>query len=136
MTTDFKEGGIDLVRAWAKEQVDRAVADLMQSGEVHGSMIEGRVSWAMPGRFVIGQVRDKDNLGGFIWVIAGDFKTDRVGSSVAATPREAARHFALKWQLDADKAEADDGLVQCAEELYAVTEHDAAWEELGKSQDR
>jgi hypothetical protein len=134
MTTDFEEGGVEAVQAWAKEHVDRAVADLMKSGEVSGSMIEGRPAWAMPDRFVIGQVRDKHNLGGFIWIIAGDFKTDRIGSSVAATPRDAARHFALKWQLDAEKADGkDEELVKRAEDLYAMTEHNGAWDELENS---
>ena len=134
MPTDFEEGGVEAVRAWAKEQVDKAVTDIMKSGEVRGRMIEGRPSWTMPGRFVIGQVRGDDHDGGFIWIIAGDFKTDRIGSNVAATPREVARHFALKWQLDADKAGgADDALVRRAEELYAISELDEVWDELGKS---
>lgn len=129
--TDIEQVGTEGVHAWAKETLDRAVHDLMDAGKLAGLTIEARPAWAMHGKYVIGQVRDNASAGAFTWVIAGEFQTDSAGSNVAATAREAARHFSLKWQLDAERSpDAGDAIVQRAEELYAIAELDDAWKEL------
>ena len=129
--TDIEQVDPGSARAWAKENLDRAVHDLMNDGKLAGITVEARPAWAMNGKYVIGQVRDNSSPGEFIWVIAGEFQTDSIGSSVAATARDAARHFSLKWQMDAEKSpEAGDAMVQRAEELYAIAEIDDAWTEL------
>ena len=124
--------GRDAAIAWAKEHLDRAVNELIDAGRLAGITIEARPSWALPGRYVIGQVRDNSASGTFIWVIAGDFQTDTVDSAAAATARDAARHFSLKWQLDAERSpEAADAMIRRAEDLYAVVESDEAWKNIG-----
>ena len=35
--------------------------------------------------------------------LAGDLPTDCINADICQTPREAARHFALKWQLGAEQ---------------------------------
>jgi hypothetical protein len=81
-------------------------------------------------------IREQDQRKGFDWFISGDFPTARVSSSVAPTPRDAARHFALKWQLEAKRvedtlnteSESVTNLVQRAQSLYELVEQDALWE--------
>lgn len=129
--TDLDQSDPGSARAWARENLDRAVHDLMNAGKLAGITIEARPAWAMTGKYVIGQVLDKSSAGGFVWVIAGDFQTDSIGSNVAATARDAARHFSLKWQMDAERSpDAGDAIVQRAEELYAIAENNDAWKEL------
>ena len=38
-----------------------------------------------------------------VWALLCDLPTDTLESSQAASPRDVARHFALKWQLDAGR---------------------------------
>jgi len=129
--TDFEKQGPEAVLAWARENLDRAVHELMDAGKLAGLTIEARPSWAMPGRYVIGQVRDNASAGGFKWVIAGEFQTDLIDAAVAGSARDAARHFSLKWQLDAEKSPgAAEAIVRRAEELYAISEMDEVWKEL------
>ena len=130
--TDFEREGPEAVLAWARENLDRAVHELMDAGKLSGLTIEARPSWAMPGRYVIGQLRDNASAGGFKWVIAGDFQTDLIDSALAGSARDAARHFSLKWQLDAEKSpEAAEAMVRRAEELYTLVEMNEAWKEIG-----
>ena len=82
----------------------------------------------------------------FIWTISGESViTDYIAGNMAATPKDAARHFALKWQMDADrlrevgKSKGPTGdaqsqmssyankLIQDAGSLYDLTERDEVW---------
>ncbi len=137
--------------AWAQQQLDRAVEEMMNIGVVEDALVEARPAWMQPYRILIGQVRDSGDQSGFFWVICGDLPTDRLHSSAASTPREAARHFALKWQLEAarcrdpsvQKARGIDPhepwddianqLADKAEALYAVVDDDHWWPEGGGS---
>ena len=84
----------------------------------------------------------------FIWTISGDSViTDHVAGSVAVTPQEVARHFSLKWQMDADRLTAlaqdkapventethmeayTEKLIQYAELLYELTTRDEIWKQ-------
>jgi hypothetical protein len=56
-----------------------------------------------------------------------------VGSAVATPPRDAARHFSLKWQLDAARniePALAETLIAKAEALYELVEDESLWEEL------
>ena len=85
-------------------------------------------------------------IGCFVWAIAGDeVVPDHAAGTVAVGPREAAKHFSMKWQMDADqmyrnaeqfkgndkvgaeiRAHAD-RLVQSAELMYDLSEREAIW---------
>lgn len=91
----------DDVSAWIKETLNESVDELMRRDVVTATLVEARPVWSLPFEIVIGQIRDADDKSTFKWVISGAVPVDHVESAVAATPREAARHFALKWQLDA-----------------------------------
>lgn len=87
--------------AWSRQQLNTAVEDLIRAGELDGVLLEARPAWAYPRSTVIGKVREQGEQHRFFWVICGDPPVDYISSAVAATPREAARHFAMKWQLEA-----------------------------------
>ncbi|HJP52041.1 MAG TPA: DUF4826 family protein, partial [Pseudomonadales bacterium] len=84
----------------------------------------------------------------FIWVISGpDVSTDHIDGNLAASPRDAARHFAMKWQMDAERLntlvkqkaevvnpEVDreafaNTLIGYAESLYDIVNNDDFWDQ-------
>ncbi len=114
--------------AWAREAVAGAVEHLTQRGLFSTVTIEAKPVWVLPDIAVIGQVREQGSQGRFYWFICGAFPTDCVRSDVAPTPRAAARHFSLQWQLDADRmGEQGKGLSERAEVLHELAEDDIFW---------
>ena len=77
--------------------------------------------------------------------VCGEVPTDFLHSSIAATPREALRHFSMKWQLAAarheevttknqSQASSDSSqpdpiamLTSQAEDIYELVEDDRLW---------
>lgn len=123
--------------AWVQEQLKTHVGHLAEHGIAKGRM-RATIAWALPGRLCLSRAGDPKEPGFSWWVISGAVATDHIARKQAATPREAARHFALKWQLQAARLEqggaggADFGeiskqLAAGAELLYALSENDAHW---------
>jgi hypothetical protein len=86
--------------------LDAAARALGESGLFASAMIEVNPACAAAGRFLIGRAREAGDERKFRWFItiqSGGF--DHAGGVVASTPWEAARHFSMKWQLDAAKVE-------------------------------
>ena len=149
MSENLHGGGGEDVTAWAKEALDEAVKEMMTRGIVRSMLIEAKPIWALPYEIMIGQVRETHEQTKSFWVIGGDVPIDHVETTVASTPREAARHFALKWQLDAARykdpavqtelgAELKDSwerlgerLARKAEALFELVEDDNLWQESG-----
>lgn len=147
MSKKTQSGGNEDAVTWAKEVLDAAVQEIMGRGAVTATLLEAKPVWALPNQIMIGQIRDSSEHTASIWVVAGEVPTDHVGTDVAPTPREAARHFALKWQLDAarykDPAVQDElgvdlkdswdqmgeSLAQTAEALFKLVEDDNLWRE-------
>ena len=142
---DSKDAKNEL-RAWYKKVLEDTVREMLKTKAISGAAIDAAPMWAEPYKILIAKVWDATHKRAFIWTIAGeDAVTDHVTGAVAANPREAARHFALKWQMDADRlravaqeqAKASHGeelvdeyatsLVQKAEALYEMTTHDEIW---------
>jgi hypothetical protein len=89
---------------WAKPLLDAAVSQLMDSQVLGDSKIEARVVWGITRRVFIAQIREYDKEESFRWLISGsDFPLDEVSGNVAEQPKDAARHFSLKWQLGAEQ---------------------------------
>lgn len=88
---------------WSREQLGFAVDRLMREGVFRGDLLEIKPAWAFPNEFVIGRVREQGDASGFIWVICGSEPFDFLSSNVASTPRDAARHFTMRWQLEAER---------------------------------
>jgi hypothetical protein len=117
------------LNAWIKQSLDAAVQQLLARGLSDSVVVEAKPAWVMPHALLIGRFRDHGRHTGFDWFICGDAPLSHVSSKVAATPREAARHFALQWQLDAARAGgAGAELVKKAEALYELVQQDALWQ--------
>lgn len=118
-------------RKWMRETFDTAIRELIAGGLIEVEVIEARPTWALEGQAVIGQIREANASSLFRWVICGDVPTDHIGSEVAATPRDAAKHFSMKWQIDAERQSATSEagrLVTKAEQLFELTEMDELWD--------
>lgn len=131
--------------AWAREKLSKVVKEITDQGAIESPLVEARPVWTKPLDIVIGQLRDQGVQAEYLWVIGGSVPTDCVHSSVAASPRDAARHFSMKWQLEAaryeDPAErrrlgldpSEDweaqarALVAKAEYLYKIVDDDRLW---------
>lgn len=126
MSETLHSGGSDDVATWAKEVLDVIVNEMMERGIVSSILIEAKPIWVLPYKIMIGQVRETHEQTKSIWVIGGDVPIDSIETTVASTPRDVARHFALKWQLDA--ARYKDPAVQ--NELGADLKD--SWDQLGE----
>lgn len=119
------------ISEWTRETYDKAVRELIANDLIDVEVFEARPTWALEDQIVIGQVREVNSSTMFRWVICGQVPTDHISSDVAATPRDVARHFSMKWQLDgerlAEPSVAAD-LAQKAEFLYELTENDSLWQ--------
>lgn len=134
------------LRAWYKSVLDTTVRELLRTEAISGTAIEAAPMWAVPNEILIAKVWDATQKSQFIWAIAGDKAiTDHVPGSIAANPQEVARHFALKWQMDADRltavaqerANTEHGgevvedytaqLIKKAEALYDLAARDDIW---------
>ena len=131
--------------AWAREKLEQLVAEVTELGIIDSHLLEARPAWVKADEIVIGQLRDQGSPTEFLWIIGGVTPTDCLHSSAAPTARDAARHFSMKWQLEASRLEDPDersrlgldpqvdwqaqakALVAKAEALYAATEEDQLW---------
>jgi len=116
------------LKAWVKQQLDEAVQELIRQGIFERLLIEAKPAWVFPYQILIGKIRERERGEEFSWFICGDLPTGHLHSSQASSPREAARHFALQWQLDATRRQ-DGGrdLVEKAEALYELVNEDSLW---------
>ena len=145
MSNETGEFSQEQAMAWAKERLADAVNEITKTGIFDDAFVEARPEWTLPNKIVIGRVRDAGSGSREFWVIAGELPTDCVNAELCATPRDAARHFALKWQVGAEqlldpesrqaqglKQEGDweaasAKLAGIAESLYQVVEADKVW---------
>jgi hypothetical protein len=131
--------------AWAREKLAELVTEVTEMGVIDSHLVEARPAWVKADEIVIGQLRDQGSPTEFLWIIGGNTPTDCLHSSAAPTARDAARHFSMKWQLEASRLEDPQergrlgldpnvdweaqakALVVTAEALYAATEEDQLW---------
>lgn len=123
----------DEVDAWLYSLINDATVALGKSGLFDDPLLDIKPAWILPKKILIGKVRAHGNPVGFRWFICGDTRLDHVGDDVAGTPREAARHFSLKWQLDASRLAGDQrhALTRQAELLYGLVADDRLWVPAG-----
>lgn len=130
---------------WTKKNLNDAVRKFIKQGNIDSLLVEAKPAWALPFQILIGKIRAQGQTKGFEWFICGELPTDYLASSVASTPRETAKHFAMKWQLAAARRKASSGqdlsaatpdpqqvdsgdqLAGQAEALYEVVEDDRLW---------
>jgi len=133
------------LNSWIKKELDAAVQKLTKQDGFDGLLIEAKPAWVLPFQILIGQVRPQGKQNEFQWCICGEVPTDFLQSSIANTPREALRHFSMKWQLAAARHQKAnqknqsrppgalpeenpvDMLATHAEDLYGLVEDDRLW---------
>ena len=138
---------VEAFTEWAQNHIANMGRYVHTNGLLTGEL-RGHCVWAMPGRIFIGKIWPADDRTKALWVISGEIVTsDHIAANLADTARDAARHFALKWQLQADRfasglgvtdedagPEADswrevgEQMAARAEALYAVAEKDELWD--------
>jgi hypothetical protein len=151
LSMNLPGGGSEEATAWTKEKLEQAVGEMMRLGIVTDALVEARPVWALPNKIMIGQVRDAGDPAAFKWVISGEVPTDYLDSAVGSTPREAARHFAMKWHLESarcqdpsarntpdpgpeqDRDDIGRQLAERAEALFALVEDENLWHDDGRS---
>jgi hypothetical protein len=90
-------------RAWFKAELDKVVDRMIKKKAVAGAAIDAAPAWAVPNQVLIARLWSAAQKSQFIWTISGpDVITDHIPGSLAVGPKEAATHFALKWQADAE----------------------------------
>jgi hypothetical protein len=135
------------LKSWYKGVLDNVVKEMIRAEIITGVAVEVAPVWAVPNRLLIAKVWEVSRKSSFVWAIAGgDWITDHINGSLATNPRDAARHFSLKWQMDADrmlemaKTKTPDEntranvetvvnkLIHQAESLYELTNREAGWQ--------
>lgn len=119
----------DKLQAWIRRQLDNAVKGFIESELYEDALIEVKPAWVLPSQLLIGKVREQSNPISFRWFICGEVPLDHMDSNAATTPREAIRHFALKWQLEAANLKGDGAaaLIEQAESLYPLADDGRLW---------
>ena len=121
----------DATKDWMRSLIDVAVRGAGDAGVSNEALVEARPAWALPNRLLVGQLRSQMNPRSFHWFIAGEVPLDFLPSANAPSPRDALRHFAMKWQLDAERTddEAEKAeLIDLAESVYELAEDERFWQ--------
>ena len=146
MTESKTEKENEAFRKWFKPILDDVVKEMISRKAIVGAAVEANPVWAIPNQILIAKVWGMGQKTRFIWTISGEgVITDHIAGSMATTPKDAARHFALKWQVDADRLRAvgtnqapmentgmhmgsyADKLIEDSEALYDLTEREEVW---------
>jgi hypothetical protein len=82
-------------RVWCRQQL-ATVRDYLAAHKVAAGDLPAGPSWLLAPYIAVWRVNLKS--GGAVWVISGDLPTDYLPRSTAATPRDAVRGFAERWE--------------------------------------
>lgn len=137
------------LKTWYTRLLDKVVEEMIEAKAVSGDAVQATPAWMIPNEMLIAKVWGISNESDFVWAISVDkLIADYVAGSLAAGPREVARHFALKWQMDADRLTSADAakaagnfspeqmqayadqLIEKAELLYDLADRDEAWDQI------
>ncbi|MCE9678320.1 DUF4826 family protein [Shewanella sp. AS1] len=125
---------------WVKEHFQKANRFLAEKGVIPSKVIQQECRYLAP-LLAIWKIESKQPKAQTFWVMSGDLPTDYVDVNVAATAREALRHFSMMWQLKAEnlvqsgatqdptQAKFAQLLVSRAESLYQIHGDDKLWRE-------
>jgi Domain of unknown function (DUF4826) len=128
---------------WARAALLSMCERLIET-DVVGRDALAEVAWTIPHTCLIARIRCPTRPGKDLWATGGDLPVDTVPVEVASGPREAARHFCLRWQLEgarreelgSDAASPQAGeswsrstasLAEKAERLHGYVRNDALW---------
>lgn len=138
----------DAVRSWFTKLLDQVVKEMIRLKAVTGVAVQAAPVWAVPNDLLMAKVWAVGKESDFVWTLSVDkFIADYVAGTLAATPRDAARHFSLKWQMDADRIQGvanskstskkdkkrmhdySARLITYAEMLYDLSGREEVWKE-------
>ena len=102
--TEEKTSEDEEIRGWYTKLLDRLVKEMISLKAISGAAVQANPMWMSPKDMLIAKVWGVGYEQDFVWAIAVDpLIADYVAGSIARTPRDAARHFSLKWQMDAER---------------------------------
>ena len=125
MDKNLDKPGREKLNAWIKIQLDTAARKLLKQGAIDSLIAEAKPAWVLPFQILIGKIRARDRSQDFAWFICGEVPTDLLDSTVAVTPRDAARHFVMKWQLQAAQYQGE------ADQEHGGTKQESGQEDPG-----
>lgn len=138
------------IEEWVQKN-SKMLAEYLFSTNVMTRDIKLSCRWIVPHKVMIAEGWAEKNPDDRYWLVAGSSAVlmDYAKTEVAEGPREALRHFALKWQLQAERirtgdrrafdaqtqgrlADVDmttvaDSIAEKAEYLYSLAENDVNW---------
>ncbi|MGH6885472.1 MAG: DUF4826 family protein [Geminicoccales bacterium] len=127
---------VEAFQKWAQGQINAMGRHAHTSGLV-GTDVTGQMIWAVPHKVFIGKVWPAQDRRSTYWVIAGEsLPTDHIAEGLAATPRDAARHFALKWQLESSHLGSMSAPECKAREGAEGTRDDVDWTQIAAKLER
>jgi hypothetical protein len=118
---------------WVKKQYQIATKYLAEKGIITNSVAVEESRYLVP-ILALWKLTAMD--GKKFWVLCGDLPSDHSSVDVALNAREAIRHFALKWQMQAENLlQADNEqqksfahiLISRAEGLYKLYDDENLW---------
>ncbi|WP_028767059.1 DUF4826 family protein [Shewanella fidelis] len=127
------------IQEWTRAQFQKANKFLAEKGIMPNKVYAEESRYLAP-YVALWKIDSKKPTKKTYWVMSGDLPSDYVEVSVAATAREALRHFSMMWQMKAeniqrsgltkDPAQAKFAqlLVSRAESLYKMQADDSIWQ--------
>lgn len=127
---------------WCKDKLASLVQEVIDQQRVKFPAVEAGVVWSLEGSVLVAQLRNAINKDDWYWLIGGEnLATDIAPGSVASTPKELVRYFALRWQIGVEQLrkapnaevnalsthEKSKELQKMAEGLYVLSETDGIW---------
>jgi len=139
---------MEAIKTWYTKSLHSLTREMIKVKAIAGPAVEAKPVWISPYKILIARVWEASQKSEFIWAITGENAvTDHIAGNMAATPREAARHFSLKWQMDADRLlditrnrptvegtqenmeTYTNQMIQYAESLYDMASRDEVWQQ-------
>ncbi|MDC2888141.1 DUF4826 family protein [Psychrosphaera sp. 1_MG-2023] len=129
------------INQWCKASYQEATKILAQNGIITES-VDTKDSRYLPPVIAFWKLKSTD--GNQFWVVCGEIKHDFLPVSAANSAREAARSFALRWQIEVEQlvtkqqVETDEAVIEqlkqeaadtnfCADRLYQIFEIESFW---------
>lgn len=127
-----------LRQEWVRTQFQKANRFLAEKGVIPSKVLTDESRYLAP-YVAIWKMESKRPTSKTFWVMSGDLPSDFVDVKVAATARDAVRHFSMMWQMqaenlvrsgatrDATQAKFAQLLVSRAESLYRIHNDENLW---------
>ncbi|MBE7214814.1 DUF4826 family protein [Shewanella benthica] len=128
----------ELRQEWIREHFQKANKFLAEKGIIPSKVIVDESRYLAP-YVAVWKMESKQPKKQTFWVMSGDLPSDYVDVKMAATARDALRHFSMMWQLKAENLKQSGAtreptqakfaqlLVSRAESLYHIHNDEKLW---------